>query len=56
MAARPVRREPSTSSAGHVARSASLIVSFANSGSPNPPASAGAKVDLPLPGGPDTTT
>ena len=49
------RREPSTSSAGHEASRASLIVSLANSGSPNAPARTGAKVDFPLPGGPDTT-
>jgi hypothetical protein len=36
--------------------SASLIVSFATNGSPNSPANAGASVDFPLAGGPDTTT
>src|ERR1700733_13293486 len=56
MAARPVRRDASTSTAGHDTRSASLIVSLASRGSANASANADARVDLPLPGGPETTT
>ncbi len=56
MAACPARREASTSAAGIDRSSDSLIVSLLSSGSPSSPATSGARVDLPLPGGPDTAT
>ena len=56
MADRPMRRESSTSAAAFRPSRASLMLSLANSGSASSPATVGAKVDLPLPGGPDTIT
>jgi hypothetical protein len=56
MAARPIRRESSTSVAEIRPSKASLMRSLANSGSASSSATVGAKVDLPLPGGPDTIT
>src|SRR5688572_25278009 len=55
-AARPTVRDASTSGTGSADSRASLMVSLATSGSAKPRASAGASVDLPLAGGPETTT
>src|SRR5919106_1950018 len=54
-AARPSCLDASTSGTGSNDMRASLIVSLATGGSPSSPANAGASVDFPLAGGPDTT-
>ena len=55
-AARPSRRDASTSGTPRLDISASLTVSLARSGQPSSAETALANVVLPLPGGPDTTT
>jgi hypothetical protein len=55
-AARPSVRDVSTSGTGTTDINASLMVSLAINGSSSRAAIGGASVDLPLAGGPDTTT